>query len=121
MLARLLIALIRVYQRFISPLLGPVCRFHPSCSRYAAACLETHGALRGGWLGLRRILRCNPWNQGGYDPVPADLPPPRGIWGKFFSQNPSNCATDATHRCAAALCAESGAETKERPNNDEAI
>jgi uncharacterized protein len=66
----LLIALIRVYQLGISPLLGPHCRFYPSCSQYAREAIERHGALRGGWLALRRILRCHPWQPGGVDPVP---------------------------------------------------
>jgi uncharacterized protein len=65
-----LILLIRLYQLIISPLFGPVCRFEPSCSRYAMACIETHGALRGCWLALRRLLRCHPFNPGGYDPPP---------------------------------------------------
>ena len=68
-----LIALIRVYQTAISPLLGPTCRFTPSCSHYACACLRDHGALRGSWLTLRRLLRCHPWHPGGFDPPP--LPP----------------------------------------------
>jgi uncharacterized protein len=72
MIAKLLILLIRVYQWTLSPLLGPVCRFEPSCSRYAVGCLQLHGALRGSWLAVRRIGRCHPWNPGGYDP-----PPPR--------------------------------------------
>jgi len=70
MLARLLIVLIRVYQRVISPFLGPVCRFHPSCSHYAVACLELHGAGRGSWLTIRRLSRCHPFHPGGYDPPP---------------------------------------------------
>ena len=61
---------IRAYQLVLSPLIGPVCRFEPSCSRYTATCIGHHGALRGSWLGLRRILRCHPWNPGGYDPPP---------------------------------------------------
>jgi putative membrane protein insertion efficiency factor len=68
--ARLLILLVRGYQRFISPLLGPRCRFYPSCSAYAVESLRTHGAARGSWLALRRLLRCHPWNPGGLDPVP---------------------------------------------------
>lgn len=67
---KLLIALIRAYQYLLSPLLGSHCRFHPSCSRYAAEAIEVHGALRGGWLALRRLSRCHPWHPGGYDPVP---------------------------------------------------
>lgn len=62
--------LIRVYQWIISPLLGPNCRFHPSCSQYTLEAVEEHGALCGSWLGLRRIGRCHPWNAGGFDPVP---------------------------------------------------
>lgn len=61
---------IRGYQLFISPLLGPRCRFHPSCSHYAQEALQVHGLRRGGWLALRRIGRCHPWHPGGLDPVP---------------------------------------------------
>jgi uncharacterized protein len=71
MIARLLLALIRAYQLLLSPLLGRTCRFEPSCSRYTAACIETHGAAHGSWLGLRRIARCHPFHPGGYDPPPA--------------------------------------------------
>jgi putative membrane protein insertion efficiency factor len=67
---RALILLIRLYRLTLSPLFGPACRFEPSCSRYAMACLETHGALRGSWLALRRLLRCHPFHPGGYDPPP---------------------------------------------------
>lgn len=70
MIARLLIALIRVYQLVLSPLLGPVCRFHPSCSHYAADCLKLHGALRGSYLAARRLSKCHPFHPGGYDPPP---------------------------------------------------
>lgn len=73
MLTELLLALIRLYQLVLSPLLGPSCRFEPSCSRYAATCLSTHGPLRGSWLALRRIARCHPLHPGGFDPPP---PPP---------------------------------------------
>jgi hypothetical protein len=62
--------LIRAYQLAISPLLGPKCRFHPSCSSYALEAVERFGVLRGGWLALRRIGRCHPWHPGGFDPVP---------------------------------------------------
>ena len=68
---RLLLGLVRFYQYLISPLLGPRCRFHPSCSQYAVEALERYGARRGSWLALRRLLRCHPWHPGGHDPVPA--------------------------------------------------
>ena len=70
-----LIALIRGYQWFISPLLGNHCRFYPSCSQYAREAIERHGAVRGVWLAIRRVARCHPWHPGGVDPVPE--PPPK--------------------------------------------
>ena len=63
-------ALIRLYQLVLSPLLGPRCRFHPSCSHYMHEAIEVHGVARGLWLGLRRLGRCHPLHPGGYDPVP---------------------------------------------------
>jgi uncharacterized protein len=68
--ARLLAALVRGYQLAISPLLRPSCRFAPSCSEYAYESLVEHGALKGSWLAIRRLLRCHPFCAGGYDPVP---------------------------------------------------
>ena len=65
-----LLALVRVYRRGVSPLLPPRCRFYPTCSAYAQEALERHGPWRGGWLAARRLLRCHPWHPGGYDPVP---------------------------------------------------
>jgi uncharacterized protein len=67
----LLVALLHVYQRFISPLLGPRCRFYPSCSAYALEAVQLHGALRGSWLAVRRLSRCHPFHAGGIDPVPG--------------------------------------------------
>lgn len=67
----LLIQPIRAYQLLLSPWLGHACRFQPSCSVYAIEALETHGPLRGLWLTLWRLARCNPWGGSGYDPVPA--------------------------------------------------
>jgi putative membrane protein insertion efficiency factor len=69
MILKLFVLLIRTYQLF-SPMFGPKCRFYPSCSNYALLALQRHGLLKGGWLALRRISRCHPFNPGGYDPVP---------------------------------------------------
>ena len=70
MLARIFILAIRVYQWTLSPLLGNVCRFEPSCSKYAIECIRIHGPFAGTWLGFRRVLRCHPFNPGGHDPPP---------------------------------------------------
>lgn len=59
-----------MYRLFLSPLLGQACRFTPTCSQYAAEAIQRYGALKGSWLAVRRILRCNPFCPGGYDPVP---------------------------------------------------
>ena len=74
-MTRLLLVLIRAYQRWVSPALGERCRFAPSCSHYAAGALREHGLLPGTWLAVRRIGRCHPWNPGGYDPVPPATAP----------------------------------------------
>ncbi|EGV31285.1 MULTISPECIES: membrane protein insertion efficiency factor YidD [Thiorhodococcus] len=68
----ILIGLIRVYQYLISPLLGPHCRFYPSCSHYAVEAIERHGVVYGTYLALRRLSRCHPWHPGGIDPVPLE-------------------------------------------------
>jgi uncharacterized protein len=73
LLLEILQLLLGAYQILVSPLLGPSCRFHPSCSRYAQGCLERHGVWRGSWLSVRRVCRCHPWSDGGYDPPPELL------------------------------------------------
>ena len=75
LLTAALALLVRVYQLLLSPLLPPSCRFHPSCSAYGLESIRVHGAVKGVILGSWRVLRCNPWNAGGVDPVPA-----RGYW-----------------------------------------
>ena len=67
---RATLACIRFYQRFFSPLLGPNCRYYPTCSAYAITAIERYGAGRGSWLAMERVARCHPWHPGGYDPVP---------------------------------------------------
>ena len=67
---RVFLLLIDVYRRYISPLKSPCCRYIPTCSEYAMIAVERYGAARGGWLALKRILRCHPFHEGGYDPVP---------------------------------------------------
>ena len=70
MIARLLIALVRVYRYLLGPWWGTQCRYSPTCSQYAIEALARHGAWRGSILAARRILRCHPWHEGGFDPVP---------------------------------------------------
>ena len=67
---KLLILPIRFYHRYVCPMLPPACRFTPSCAQYAIEAIQKHGALKGLWLALRRLLRCHPWGGSGYDPVP---------------------------------------------------
>lgn len=68
--ARALILVIKFYQVVISPLKPPTCRFYPTCSHYALEAVSKYGALKGGWLAIKRVSRCHPWHPGGYDPVP---------------------------------------------------
>ncbi len=70
LLGRGIIAAIAAYQKWISPLFGARCRFHPTCSAYAAEAIGRHGVRRGVWLAIKRVARCHPWNAGGIDPVP---------------------------------------------------
>ncbi|MGN0076180.1 MAG: membrane protein insertion efficiency factor YidD [Parafannyhessea sp.] len=67
---RALLAMIRFYQRYVSPLFPPSCIYEPTCSAYAFEAISRYGALKGSWLAFRRILRCNPFHKGGFDPVP---------------------------------------------------
>lgn len=67
---RLLLGVLRIYKRFISPLLPPACRFEPTCSVYAMEAIEIYGPIRGVWIAMKRLLRCHPFTRGGFDPVP---------------------------------------------------
>lgn len=69
-LRKIPIGLIKLYQIVLSPMLGPTCRFHPSCSHYAIDAITKHGLIKGCWLSFKRILKCHPLNEGGFDPVP---------------------------------------------------
>ena len=69
-MAKILIILVRGYRFLLSPFTGMHCRFHPTCSQYMIDAIERHGAIKGTWLGLRRLSRCHPWHEGGLDPVP---------------------------------------------------
>ena len=83
-----LIWLVRAYQLLISPLLGPTCKFYPSCSTYAVTALQTHGPLSGVWLATRRLLRCHPWSHGGVDYVPPRQKKTHSMTGEFSSPQP---------------------------------
>ncbi len=95
-LAHLFRGFVRAYQFVLSPLLGRQCRFLPTCSHYAMEALERHGALKGGWLALRRILRCHPFAAAGYDPVPPAGPVP--ATGPVAPAGPTPPAAPAGHR-----------------------
>lgn len=69
-MTRILLVLIKAYQFLISPMLGPSCRFTPTCSEYAVQALNRYGAVKGFWLSIKRVGRCHPWHDGGYDPLP---------------------------------------------------
>jgi len=69
-MTRILLIFIKAYQYLISPMLGPSCRFTPTCSEYAAQAVKKYGAIKGLWLSVKRVGRCHPWHDGGYDPLP---------------------------------------------------
>lgn len=84
----LLTVLLRLYQKAISPLFGPTCRYYPSCSAYALGAVQAHGALRGSWLAARRVGRCHPWTDGGIDLVPT--PSDYRWWGRCAGHDPDD-------------------------------
>jgi len=83
----ILLFIIKVYRYFLSPFLGQHCRFEPTCSCYAHAAIKQHGAATGGWLALRRLSRCHPWHEVGYDPVPERLTPEQQMAPDSREQN----------------------------------
>ena len=90
--ARVLMAIVRGYRLMLSPWLGNACRFEPTCSRYSLAALEKHGALAGSYLTVHRILRCQPWCDGGHDPVPDNAP---RLFSRLIS-SPVPCAPSSS-------------------------
>ena len=72
MMRFLILKFIKLYQNYLSPVLGPSCRFHPTCSEYALQAIENFGVMRGGFLAIKRILKCNPWGGNGFDPIPKE-------------------------------------------------
>ncbi|MGE3927478.1 MAG: membrane protein insertion efficiency factor YidD, partial [Lautropia sp.] len=93
--AALLIGLVRVYRFAISPMFGPRCRYWPSCSEYTLESLMRHGVLRGGWLSVRRLIRCNPWAAGGVDPVPLRAASTNPRWHAYREvTDPNPVASD---------------------------
>ena len=91
LLRNLAVLPIRLYQRFLSPLKPPTCRFHPTCSSYAVEALQVHGAARGSWLTMRRLLKCAPWHPGGIDLVPARRPHRACRRQRHFSEEQAPC------------------------------
>ena len=85
MMRRLLIGLVKGYRLLLSPWLGASCRFEPTCSVYSIQALEQHGAGAGSWLTVARLARCQPWCQGGHDPVPTELPRASRLFSRLVS------------------------------------
>ena len=89
----LVLRLLRIYKRFVSPLLPPSCRFTPTCSQYTYEAVDRFGVVKGGWMGVKRVVRCNPFNPGGYDPVPF-------LAVSIPGEEAANSVSD--HRCSGA-------------------
>lgn len=87
----LMVGTVRAYQYVISPLLGPRCRFWPSCSSYTIEAIQVHGPLKGGWMAIKRIVKCHPGNPGGMDPVPGGRSEQLCKEDDEQSQPPSSC------------------------------
>ena len=83
----ILISILKAYQYLISPLLGQRCRFYPSCSSYAIAAIENHGIIRGIFFAVKRLVKCQPWHSGGYDPIPKSTKPTKSTKSKKDNAN----------------------------------
>ena len=94
MMRRLLIGLVKGYRLLLSPWLGASCRFEPTCSVYSIQALEQHGAGAGSWLTVSRLARCQPWCQGGHDPVPDRLPPSRRLFTSLLERSDERTQQD---------------------------
>jgi hypothetical protein len=94
---RLFLDLLRFYQRFISPAFPPSCRFTPSCSQYTYEAVDRFGIVKGGWLGVKRLVRCNPLNPGGYDPVPEMTPQARHEFSPVGAGHDDCCVQRQRH------------------------
>ena len=99
MIGRGMIALVRLYQIALSPMMGNQCRFHPTCSAYTIEAIQVHGAFKGGFMGLWRILRCHPWSKGSWiDPVPPKNPESVGAKSPFgYNHLTQKCGSGCTH------------------------
>ena len=93
---RLLIGVVRAYRLLLSPWLGSACRFEPTCSVYAIEALERHGAARGSWLTVARLARCQPWCQGGHDPVPPETPRASRLFSRLLAKESPPSASEKT-------------------------
>src|SRR3954452_20164915 len=108
-----LIQLIRLYQRLLSPLVGKVCRFEPSCSAYALICVERHGAVRGTLLSVVRVCKCHPFHPGGYDPPPLSFGPPSFASPTKTNDEPETFATTSASRTTLGIDPDSATPQRE--------
>ncbi|MFV2061425.1 MAG: membrane protein insertion efficiency factor YidD [Gammaproteobacteria bacterium] len=95
---KILLSLIKFYKYFISPALGSHCRYEPSCSEYTHQAISAYGVFKGSWIGIKRISRCHPWHQGGYDPLPEQFASSTGSHSNCSSKQQYPELTDITKK-----------------------